>query len=279
MLPSLTNWDETAHSLHRATEPLAGITQMIRPHARSWLELALAIRPDGLSTGKLAAGGEIFVNFKRAALIYQPAHGAEVVLTLNGQTQATLFQALLEKIAPDDLQGKLASAPQDKLVQGVADALAAEGHDGHLFNDGTPLKVDAGQASDYADALYAIFTGVARFRARLVGHLTPVVVWPEHFDLSTLWYKDGDMDEMKAQLNFGFAPFSEGLPRPYLYVTAYPMPKDTPLPSLPAPARWWTEGWTGVVVDYDDLAQQADPAQFVEQICLDIFDVVRPLLG
>ncbi len=279
MLPSLSHWDDTAHSLHRAAEPLGDLRQLIREHTGSWLELALKIEPDGLSTEKLAAGGEVVLNFRRAAMIYRPASGAESVIPLAGHTQASLMQALLERIAPADLQSKLVSASNDNLPQALADALAAEGHRGRTFSDAPLLTIDAQQASDYAAALHTIFIGVARFRARLNGHLTPVVVWPEHFDLSTLWYRDGDMDETKAQINVGFAPFSAGFPRPYLYVTAYPLPKDQPLPALPSPAYWTTEGWTGVVVDYDVIRTQPDPAQFVERICLEIFDAVRPLLG
>ena len=57
------------------------------------------------------------------------------------------------------------------------------------------------------------------------------------------------------------------------------MPKDVQLPELPEPAYWTTDSWTGVIVDYNAIAEQLDPALFVEQICLDIFDAIRPLLG
>jgi hypothetical protein len=49
-------------------------------------------------------------------------------------------------------------------------------------------------------------------------------------------------------------------------------------PKLPAPASWNTQGWTGVVVHYNDIARQADPALFVEEMCLGIFAALRPLL-
>lgn len=279
MLPSLTNWDDTAHSLHHAAESLGGLRQLIHEHVSNWLELGLKVVPDGLSTDKLAAGGEVVLNFRRVSIIYTPADEAAIVIPLIGKTQASLTQALLEHIRPADLKDALKDAPRGNLVQGLVDALAADGHKGKNFFGSEPFKVEVQQASDYADVLYALFTGMARFKARLVGHMTPAVVWPEHFDLAALWFVNGDMDEYGAQLNFGFAPFSEGFPRPYLYATVYPLPKDAQLPALPSPAYWTTESWTGVIVDYDAIAAQADAALFVEQICLDIFAAIRPLLG
>jgi hypothetical protein len=126
-------------------------------------------------------------------------------------------------------------------------------------------------ANGYADALYRVFTALARFRARLQGHMTPLVVFPEHFDLSTLWFVEGDMDDHKPHLNFGFAPFSPGLPRPYLYAYAYPYPADFAAPPLPAPARWHSEGWRGVVIDYDAISQHNDPEAAIERLCLHVF--------
>ncbi len=279
MLSSLSNWDDTAHSLHHAAEPLGGIRQLIHEHVGNWLELGLKVVPDGLSTDRLAAGGEVILNFRRASMIYKPAGEAEIVIPLIGKTQASLTQTLLEHIRPADLKDALRGAPRSHLVQGLVDALAAANHKGKNFFGSEPLKVDVQQSADYAKVLYTLFTGLARFKARLNGHMTPLVAWPEHFDMAARWFVDGDMDDNKQQVNFGFAPFSGGMPRPYLYAYVWPYPTDAKSHSLPPPAYWVTETWTGVVVDYDVIAAQADPALFVEQICLDIFDAIRPLLG
>src|SRR5262249_37435246 len=137
-------------------------------------------------------------------------------------------------------------------------------------------------ASDYADVLYTFFTGIARFKARLNGPMTPVVVWPEHFDLSTLWYLDPSMDEYKAHLDFGFYPFSSDnpdFPNAYLCAYAYPSPPNFQFPELPAPAHWTKGSWTGVVVDYNEIAKQADPASYIESMCMEMYTALRPLLG
>jgi hypothetical protein len=282
-LPTLANWDATAHSLHRAAQLLSGVRLLLLERVPNWLELAMQIKANGLSTGTLPDGGEVTLNFRQAALIYRRKDGAETSIPLNGHTQASLFRALLKAMQAGDLANTLAGVPESELVDVTLKAMAATKHpllEGHnRLTDETPFMVDAQLANDYWTALDAVFTGVARFRAHLLGHMTPVVVWGEHFDLSTLWFVDGAMDDHKAHINFGFSPFSPGFPRPYLYAYAYPYPANMTFPSLPTPARWNTEGWTGVVVDYDAIAAQDNSVGYVEDLCAGIFAALRPLLG
>jgi hypothetical protein len=229
------------------------------------------VLPDGLSTDKLPTGGEVVLNFRQAALIYHAPDGKITTIPLADYNQRTLFQTLLTALQAADFADLLAGVPESERTTSVL-------RNRPPFAGDTPLLLDREQAGAYADVVYTVFTGIARFRARLVGHMTPVVVWPEHFDLSTLWFVDGAMDDHQAHLNFGFAPFSPGFPRPYLYAYAYPYPPDVEYPDLIAPAYWNFEGWTGVVVDYDDIAQAEDAARYVEELCLSIFAALRPLL-
>src|SRR5919109_78870 len=72
-----------------------------------------------------------------------------------------------------------------------------------LTND-APLLIDAHASADYAQALDRVFTATARFRARLTGLQTPIVVWPEHFDLSFLWFATERATDEFPHMNFGF---------------------------------------------------------------------------
>lgn len=270
-LPVLANWNITAHSLHQAAELLGAVRRFVLPHVPNWLELALKVIPEGVSTDKLPTGGEVVLDFGQAAFVYRGRNGGTTTIPLADHSQQTLFRSLLVALQADDFADLLAGVPESELPAAVLQKRPP-------FAGDTPLLVDVEQAGAYADVLYTMFTGIARFRARLLGHVTPVVVWPEHFDLSTLWFVDGAMDDHQAHLNFGFAPFSPGFPRPYLYAYAYPYPPGVMYPDLPAPAYWNFEGWTGVVVNYDDIARADDAAQYVEDLSLLIFATLRPLL-
>ena len=270
--PLRQDWDTTIHGLHLAAEVLGALRVLAQPHDPHWLELALKPVPEGLSTGQLTGGGAVVLDCHRAALVYAGQN-----IPLQGATQRSLLDALLPALAKE--LPVLAGATSEALIESMREGIRQKGHT-LLTKDAPPqheiITLNAQTASDYAHALYAMFTAIARFRGHLKGHMTPIVVFPEHFDLSTLWFVEGDMDEYKAHVNFGFAPFSAGLPRPYLYAYAYPYPPNADYPAVPSPARWHFEGWTGVVVDYDTLTALDEDSLVV--LCEAIFQALRPLL-
>ncbi|MFN8528374.1 MAG: DUF5996 family protein [Anaerolineae bacterium] len=281
-LPPLTEWTATAHGLHRAAQILAGIRLLLLPHVPNYLELALSPVPEGLSTGRLPSGGEIVLDMRRCALIYHHDEEPETAIPLAATTQAYANRALLNALSRGELAGTLAYVDDDGLLQAFTDALKAKRPDlppDHLsFMETDPLNIDPVIARDYAAVLDAAFTGISRFRSRLGGHWSPAVVFPEHFDLSTIWFQGADFDQNKAHIAVGFAPFSPGFPRPYWYAYAYPYPDEPTYPNLPKPAYWNFEPWRGVVVDYDAIAAQEDPSVFIERISLDVFHILRGML-
>jgi hypothetical protein len=280
-LPALESWEPTAHSLHKAAELLGAIRQLTRERAPSYLHLALRIERNGLSTEALPAGGCVRLDFGRAALVYSGPAGDEHPVPLMGHSQASLFEALLGKM---DAHGDTLAPRRDgeSYVRAFLAALAAKRHvvsaeDGGLAGD-VRLTVDPATSAAYGEALYTVFTAVARFRARLTGPQTPIVVWPEHFDLSTLWFATNDSSDSAPQMNFGFAPFDGVYTQPYLYAYAYPMPAGFAALPLPAPARWNTAPWKGLVLHYDDLRQSDDPEALIEATCEALYRLLAPTL-
>lgn len=204
--------------------------------------------------------------------------------TFTDHSQYSLFVALLTDLRRDVLADFLADSGDTPLPDFVmtelhADPSRVEFLHSEQVSHREPLVFDPQTGKDYAALLDLIYTAFARFRARLKGHLTPIVVWPEHFDLSTLWFAEGDFDDHKAQMNFGFAPFSDGLPYPYLYVTAYPYSDNIEAPALPAGAIWHNEGWSGVVVPYQEIAAQSEPAVYVELLLRALFPIMHGLIA
>lgn len=261
-LPSLKDWDQTAASLHRATQVVAAIRIAVTDPLPNYLHLSTTIRPDGLSTGPLAFG-EVFVDFGGASIVHVSPQGQPTAFALEGRNQATLTQALLEHLAA---QG-----------QTVEVAKNASGHEAAL-SDQTPFAVHPQIGADYATALYRIFTATARFRARLFAPMTPIVVWPEHFDLSFLVFGTAQATEEHPHMNFGFAPYSDGITRPYLYAYVWPLPTSGYSgASLPAAVRLDTPGYGGPLVWYDDFAAMDDPEQFVETTLLQTYQALGTL--
>lgn len=252
-LPPLANWEGTRDSLHRAAQVIGALKKTIVKPQVNALHLSLFVTSEGLTTGRLPKGGSFALNFVERAAEYHPAQGEKVSIPLIGNNPVTLASALVEYVAQE---------------QGSADTLPLPSDSTSLFN------VEPTIASDYTQALYAMYTALARFRARLLGTMTPIVVWPHGFDLSFLWFRGNDLDEHnQPHLNFGFSPGSPGFPRPYLYAYASPSPDDLISRSLPSPARWFSGSWRGAVVDYDALSGD-DPEGQTESLMRAIYDTM-----
>lgn len=281
-LPALEPWGPTAHGLHAAAQLLGAIRQLVREPVANYLELALRIERAGLATEALPAGGAVRLDFGRAALVYTCPAGDEHPFPLAGHSQVSLFEALLREL---HAHGDSLAPPQpgETYVRAMLVALDAKGHalrpqGGELTSD-APLAVDPAISAAYGAALDRVFTAVARFRARLAGPQTPIVVWPEHFDLSTLWFPGEDRSDGAPQMNFGFAPFDGVHPRPYLYAYAYPMPAGFAALPLSAPARWNTAPWKGLILHYDDLRAAEDPEALIEATCEAAYRLLAPTLA
>jgi hypothetical protein len=225
-LPSLAKWERTSHSLHDAAMLLGAIRQLANPRVPNYLELAVSVERTGLSTDTLPGDGVVLLDFVCAAMTYTPKAGVPVSIPLAGQSQVSLLEALL--IAMDTRSERLLARPDDQwsFTQALLMRIATSGlpfhhKPGELTSD-APLTIDSGASAEYAQALYRVFSAATRFRARLTGPQTPIVVWPEHFDLSTLWLSTDDRLDTASSMNFGFAPFVAAGERPYLY--AYGLP-------------------------------------------------------
>ena len=281
-LPALSNWESTSHSLHKAAQLLGALRMLVRDPVPNYLELALRIEPNGLSTDVMPSGDVVLLDFQQAALVYSPRDNQLGTIPLAGQSQASLLEALLSAMSERGRSVAPISNPGQSYTAALFAALDARGHrfkpNPSDLTDELPLEVDPNVSAAYSEVLYRVFTAIARFRARLTGPMTPIVVWPEHFDLSFLWFATERATDEFPHMNFGFAPFDDQSAQPYLYAYAYPMPEGFERLPLPSLAQWHTEGWKGVVVPYDELARLEDPEAEIERICAGIYEVLMPTL-
>lgn len=242
-LPQLHDWDSTRIGLHRAAQVAAAIRKLMQPPLPNYAHLGLSVTRDGLESGRLPNGANVALNFRRPRLVFQAGQPAGWELPLAGYSQRTLAEAAQQALSASGSTSQID-------LSGVSDM--------------NPLEVDAGLASDYAAALFSIHTAIARVRARLLGSMSPMIVFPHGFDLSSLWFARGFEERSDPHINIGFSPGSPGLPRPYVYLYAHPIPAGWFDIRLPEPAQWWRQGWNGVVIDYDALVTIEDHEALLE---------------
>jgi hypothetical protein len=281
-LPTLNNSLPTLFGLHRGALLIGAIQRLTQPPQAAYLELGLEVQPEGFASGTLPDGGRVILDLTTAALVYASSGKIRTSFPLQNKSQASLFAELFGDLAAGELAGVL---PQgDSLFARVSQGTTERGSryrppKREILLDETPIQVDAQIARNYLEAVQAIYTGIARFQAHVGGLKTPLVVWPEHFDLSTLMFVGNVVDESQPHLNFGFAPFSDGIEYPYLYAYGYPYRPQSQAPTLPAGTHWHTEGWTGAVLPYEVIAGQADSVAFIEASCMAIYREVRSIVA
>ena len=121
---------------------------------------------------------------------------------------------------------------------------------------------DKRQGEAYAAALSWLHAQFETLRASLKpGLVSPVLLYPHHFDLSLSWFPYDD----ERQLTLGWSTGDETIHEPYLYLTAYPEPAGFTKLTLPAPAYWQHDGFSGAVLTHNNLAAGPDPAAMLRQ--------------
>ncbi len=263
----LRHWTNTSRLLHQAVVLAGPLQKMLNEPRKNYLHLPQHVRPWGLESQPFPNGAVVQVDFREVQLRYLDSGGQAHRFSLPDHSQASLLGALLSALREDGLG--------EALDRGAGDV------DEEEFRHTEALAPNREEAAQYADVQYQVFTGLARFRARLEGAMSPLMVWPHHMDLSTLWFHPSNpgMDEGKKHLNFGFAPYTAGqYDLPYLYAYAYPYPEPFQAPPVPEPAFWHREGWRGVVIRYEDLIGSADPDALVESLSREVFSILAPLL-
>jgi len=246
----------TRDALHAYARVLGGWLKKARSHRKHWWHASLRPSLTGLTTGVVRNGGEfeLDLDFLASQLrVRTPAR--DFSLALAGQSAASVAHFIDEALASSGVSSDL--APGDEVRSAEEYAAYSTAH-----------------AIDLQRALASVAAALEEFRAGIREETSPIQVWPHHFDLSMLWLpgpkvagQDPANEEYAdRQMNFGFT-FGDGtIAEPYLYVTAYPLPDVLPVIALPAGTSWRTEGFSGAVLLYKDLAAMDDPAAYLLKV-------------
>ena len=260
--PQLTVGSETRNSLHAYCRALGAIKEHLTPPHPRWWHGALSVTADGFSTGEL--GG--------AEGRHLPALG----LDLHRHSLTAGERELLN----------LASGPSSKEVGECALAfLASHGPEvepaRERWDDPAGQMYDAETAGAYRRAFHRVATEFAEFRSGLAGSVSPVHLWPHHFDLSmewlgsrrVQWEEGGEEREAAAQIGFGFSAGDSGHPEPYFYANPWPFEAGFSETELPAGAGWHLEEWQGALLPYAAVASgTATVHSFLESV----FELASP---
>lgn len=257
------SWEPTRATLHVYARAVGAIPRALAtPHPR-WWHVSLNVGPDGLVTDEidLPSGGTFHVRMD--------LREHRVVIEANTAGPVNVFSML------DGLTGTQLA---DGLIAAVA-ALGLEGdYDRSKFESDETRGYDPESAETYLDAVLEVVDVFEAHRREIGGEVSPVQLWPHNFDVAFEWFGTrvetyGD-EEHRSQLNLGFYPAG----RAYFYSNPWPFEQELVGQPLPEGAEWYTEGWEGTILYYDELAGSPGGPDRLARYARAVFDIASPTL-
>lgn len=257
----LDEWRATRDTIRLYSKITSRIRRALAPREKHWFHISLSVAAAGLTTTPIPAGDVVFellLDFASHELALATSRGERWHMPLRGQSVAELGGALMAALANMGIHPEV---------------------DPGKISDTTPGAYDAPAVERFWRALSRIDAVFKRFKGGLRGETSPVQLWPDHFDLAMLWfsgrlvpgYDPSNEEFADEQMNFGFVTGDAGIPKPYYYVTAYPLPAGLAETALPAGAYWHNQGWQGAVLLHRALVDVDDP----EEKLLDFLSAVH----
>lgn len=248
---SLSDLKPTLTTLQSYAKVIGKVRRAMTPRHKHWFHVSLRVSSSGLTTTAIPAGArtyELLLDLTAHRLVITTSRGEQWQTPLRGQSAAQFCNDTLAALAHLDIHPEI---------------------DKSLFADATPGVYDRAVVERYWQALSQIDAIFKQFKGELRQETSPVQLWPHHIDLAMLWFSGrlvpgqdpANEEYADEQMNFGFSPGDEGIPNPYFYITAYPLPDGLTGTVLPANAKWHTQGFTGAVMMYDALVGADDPAE------------------
>jgi len=247
---------DTRDAVHAYAQVLGDWRTSCQPRRKHWWQITVYPSVRGLTTGMVQAGidFELELDLQADRLLGQVAGGGVLSEPLGGRTAAELAEIVQSFLLKNGMDRKC--IPADK---------KRESHT--RVTPGYSPEITATLGS----VLRAVNAALGEFRAGIREETSPIQIWPHHFDLAMLWLpgekisgQDPDDEESAdKQMNFGFTLGDEGIPEPYFYITAYPLPEAFTSLSLPPGTAWHTEGFSGAVLLYRALVENEDPGDYL----------------
>jgi len=244
-LPKLDykNFYITRDKIHNFAIVLGKIREQLSPVQRDYWHISLRVKPQGLTTTPInTENGQEFeivlnlIKHKVEIINGNKNYWSEDLVALSVPRLIKLILAELKKMGID-IDLKIKNLNREDL--GEYNLVQAE----NLWN-----------------AYYFVYNVFSEFRKELDFELSPIQIWPHHFDISFSQYtgnkvkdpKNPEIENME-QITYGFLTGDTTINEPYFYVISYPNIKNLSDNKLDNDAFWYDEDWQGAILKYQDL--------------------------
>lgn len=271
LFPSLKGWQPTRDTLQLYAKAVGVVPRAHAEFDPKWWHISLKVIPDGLVTDDMALsdGGafNIKMDLTRHMVILSTSQGLVREFDMTAGLSATEFG--------------------NEILSAVADLGLKGEYDRTRFENEEPRVYKPEDAKKYFTALKNADRIFKEHRASLSGEVSPVQLWPHHFDLAFEWFgtlmvvtgEGGEATQNPAQLNLGFSPGDDSYTEPYFYSNPWPFESDRLADKpLPQGARWFTVSWQGTMLPYAELVGDSQAEERLKGYAKAVYALSSPTL-
>jgi len=210
---------------------------------------------DGFTTQAWQTGLRLSLQLPTLTLALHDGDAAAPVssFALNGHSDAQARQWLGEWLNRRNLDARAldAASPYDMPAHRIAE--------GALYDAAVCAEALTELAAWFANA-QSLLGQIQRRLAEQKLAASPLCCWPHHFDLATSTTLPKHAAEATGYLGIGLSPGDTYYDEPYFYVSVYPKPDPTMLPTLPMFGHWHTHEFMAAVAPARKIYMAKDQA-------------------
>jgi hypothetical protein len=260
--PELKNWGSTRAALHNYCKLLGAIRGAYSEPHPNWWHVSLRPYTSGLTTTKIPHPTNkedhfsLSLDLRNHYVLLSFSNGnLHQYRLIDGLSVNELGNILIEELAAEKFQTRIAKEKYDN-------------------SEKNEYSID--DAEKYFSTLNQIVNVFQLFADGISGELSPIQLWPHHFDLSFEQFgkkripyeEEGESKEYKSQIAYGFAPPDDSFQEPYFYVNPFPFDANITKSPLSKGAYWFEKGWNGAVLPYSEISNNPEGENILKQYLL-----------
>jgi len=271
---------DTIALLHQWTQIVGKVRLKKSPWLNHSWHVSLYVDHQGLTTGNIPYENgvfEIMFDFNHHELKIKTSSGTRDRFPLGGQTVASFYEMLMEKLDFLGISVKIHGKPNE--IQGAIP----------FAKNTKRIPYQANQAQNFWKVLVQIQNVFLTFRSKFTGKHSPIHFFWGSFDLAYTRFSGRKAPEFKGEMpnmplavmqeayshevcSFGFWPGSVSYPTPVFYAYTYPNHPEFRNESILPNDAFWNEEMGEFMLKYKDVQNSENPSKKILSFLQSTYD-------
>ncbi|MBN3582402.1 hypothetical protein JYB64_08380 [Algoriphagus aestuarii] len=260
---------DTISLLHLWTQIVGKVRLKKSPWQNHSWHVSLYVDHQGLTTGNIPYENgvfEIMFDFIHHELKIKTSSGTRDRFPLGGQTVASFYELLMEKLKFLGIDVKIHDKPNEIVV-----AIP-------FAKNTKRIPYQANQAQNFWKTLVQIQNVFLKFKSKFTGKQSPIHFFWGSFDLAYTRFSGRKAPEFQGELpnmplvvmqeayshevcSFGFWPGSEAFPTPVFYSYCYPNHPEFQQQKISPDSAYWNTDMGEFMLNYEDVQKSTNPSE------------------